>query len=69
MSNKLKTPIHISELRAGMTVEHNVQEVTVCNNDVKHCSFMGYSFRGDASKKIVTRVQYVVPTLNGNQIR
>lgn len=69
MSNIIKSQIHISDLRQGMTVEYNGELLTVAEKDIKKCPFMGYSFRGDASKKYITRVQFLVPTSKGLMLR
>lgn len=68
MSNLVKTQIKISELEVGMTVEVNGQLITVSKNDVYRNEF-GYGFRGDSSKKTVTRVQFQVPTNSGFILR
>ncbi len=67
-SNIVRTAIPVSELEPGMTVEYEGEILTVNKNDIKK-SFMGYSFRGDASKKTITRIQYKVPTANGFVLR
>ena len=69
MTNLVKTTTNISNLRVGDTVEYNNELITVSKNDVKYNSFMGYSFRGDASKKIITKVQFAVPTAFGIVLR
>lgn len=67
-ANMVKTTIPISQLETGMTVEYNGEILTVGKNDVKK-GFMGYSFRGDASKKNITRIQYRIKTANGTILR
>lgn len=69
MSNIIKSQISLSSLRAGMTVEYRNEILTVCKNDIKYDSFMGYSFRGDASKKHITLIQFAVPTNKGIILR
>ena len=69
MTNLVKTKINISDLQVGMTVELNNELITVGRNDIKRNEFFGVSFRGDASKKTITRVQFAVPTAFGIQIR
>lgn len=64
-----RTQIHISNLRQGMTVEVNKELITVSKCDINHNSFMGYSFRGDASKQMMTQVQFIVPTNKGIVLR
>jgi len=67
-SNIVRTTIPISELKPGMTVEYDGEILTVGKNDLKS-GFMGNSFRGDASKKTITRIQYKVPTAKGVELR
>ena len=69
MTNLVKTQINISELKQGMTVEYMGQLLTVSKKDIKFNELFGYSFRGDMSKKSITRVQFSVPTLNGIVLR
>ena len=68
-SNLIKTEIPLSEVRQGMTVEHNGSLVTVGKNCLKYDELMGYSFRGDSSMRKITQVQFKVPTLRGFQLR
>ena len=42
-----KTHKHISDIKAGDTVEHNGELRTVCNNNIKRDPFMGTSIFGD----------------------
>jgi hypothetical protein len=65
MSNLLKTSINISGLRSGMTVEVGGELLTVSKKDIRYNSFMGYSFRGNASNKTIMQVQFIVPTNRG----
>ena len=69
MYNLVRTQVHISELKQGMTVEFNGELLTVSRHDIKRCDLFGYSFRGDASKQILTRVEFAVPTVNGIVLR
>lgn len=69
MNNLVKTTINISDLQQGMTVEYNGELLTVSNKDIKHNELFGYSFRGDCSKKTITRIEFAVPTLFGTVIR
>ena len=62
------SPINIVDLKIGMTVLVNGQLITVSKNDIKYDKFMGYSFRGVCSK-ILTRVQFEVPTNLGVVLR
>lgn len=68
MNNLVKTIVNISDLVVGDTVEYKGELRTVGKNSVKK-SFMGYSFDGDASSKIITKVQFVVPIMNGVALR
>ncbi len=52
-----------------MTVEYNGELITVSKNDIKYNDLFGYSFRGDMSKKSITRVQFTVPTAFGIVLR
>ena len=67
-SNIVRTKIPISELEPGMTVEYNGEIITVGKRDLSN-GFMGAAFRGDASKKTITRIQYKVPTAHGTVLR
>lgn len=69
MKNIVRTEIPISELMVGMTVEQDGKLITVSKNDLKYDSFLGYSFRGDAYKKYITKINFIVPTNLGVSIR
>lgn len=69
MNNLVKTQIKISELEQGMTVEYNNQLITVSKSDIKFNELFGYSFRGDSTKREITRVQFAVPTNLGISLR
>ena len=69
MENILRTKINICDLEQGMTVEHNGNLVTVSRNDIKFNELFGYSFRGDGSSQTATRVQFIVKTDFGVNIR
>ena len=69
MSNIVKTQIHISEVKQGMTVEVNGEMLTVGKKNIKYCEFMGWSLFGDGSKRTITRIQFLVPTSNGLELR
>ena len=69
MSNLVRTIVNISDLEQGMTVELNGQLITVSRKDINKNDLFGYSFRGDFSKKTITRVQFAVPTAYGLQLR
>jgi hypothetical protein len=64
----LETQIELSELMPGMTVLFRGKVTTVCKTDIGGDRFMGVTFRGDASKKYLTRVQWVVPTMYGSRL-
>lgn len=64
----LKTQIAISELTPGMTVLFQGRLTTVCKTDLGKDSFMGPTFKGDSSKKSLTRVRWEVPTINGYRL-
>ena len=68
MNNIIKTDIRIADIKKGMIIEQNDKFYTVSKNDVKYCEFLGYSFRGDSSKKILKRIQFKVPTSNGYRL-
>lgn len=68
MNNIIKTDIRITDIKQGMIIEHNNEFYTVCKNDVKYCEFLGYSFKGNSSKKVLKRIQFKVPILNGYRI-
>lgn len=65
----IRTQIMVSELLPGMTVEYKQELYTVNKNDLQFCPFMGHSFRGDASGKYITRIQFAVQTANGIVLR
>jgi len=67
--NIVRTTVHLSQIRKGMTVEYQGHLYTVSNDVPKYDSFMGYSFRGDASKQTITMVQFAVQTANGIVLR
>ena len=69
MGNLVRTKVCLSEIKIGMTIEYNMQLHTIGKNCIKFCEFMGYSFRGDASKKTITKVEFLVPTFVGNVLR
>lgn len=55
------TPCHIDTLKAGDTVVHDGQMITVCPADLKRGGFMGTTFKGDsyhAGHKPVMRVTF-----------
>lgn len=69
MSNLVKTQIPISDLKQGMTVEHNNELITVSKKDISFNELFGYSFKGDMSNKTIIMVQFAVPTAFGIVLR
>lgn len=69
MDNIIETKIHLSELEQGMTVKYKGELVTVSKKHIKYDPFFGYTFMGDSSNQYITKVQFVVPTLKGIQLR
>lgn len=60
MSRKI-IEVHISEIKAGNTVLHNNQEMTVGKNDIKRNSFTGLALFGDpyrSGKILVKKVLF-----------
>lgn len=68
MSNLVRTTIQVSDLQIGMTVEYMGQLHTVGKESISRTDH-GIAFRGDASSKTITRVQFLVKTLNGTYLR
>lgn len=68
MTNIVKTTTLVENLTAGMTVEYRGEILTVGKKDLSK-GFMGYAFRGDASSKTITRIQFNIPTNKGNILR
>jgi hypothetical protein len=48
MSNAKIIPVHISQISAGDTIEHNGKLTTISANNIKRDSFMGTSLFGDS---------------------
>ncbi len=69
MKNIVKSEINICDLSQGDTVLYNNEILTVSKKDIKFDSFMGYSFRGDASSKTITKICFAVPTNKGLILR
>lgn len=68
MENLIRTKIQVSDLEIGMTVEWNGNLYTVGKESVRKTDH-GMAFNGDASSKTITRVQFLVPTINGTILR
>lgn len=70
MSNAKLIPVHISQISAGDTIEHNGKLTTVSANNIKRDAFMGTSLFGDTYKLGYKPVQKVVAWIgeNGKQI-
>ena len=70
--NKKIEEVHISLIQGGDTIVHEGKMRTVCNGNIKSCSFMGKSLFGDSyhsGRKTVTRVRFEVPTNKGIVLR
>ena len=68
-TNIIKSEILISDLKQGMTIEKDGSLITVSKKDITFDTLFGrYCFKGDGSKKYITRIQFIVPTLNGIRI-
>jgi hypothetical protein len=55
-----KSQVHIDEIKAGDTIEHNGEIRTVCPKNIKR-SFIGKSIFGDSyhsGNKLVTKVTF-----------
>ena len=52
--------VHISTLAVGDTVIHNNKILTIGNNNINHCLFMGTSIFGDSYKIGLVPVQKVI---------
>ena len=68
MKNIVKTKVNLSTIKVGDTVEYKGEILTVGKNCIRYCSFMGYSFRGDASSKTITLIQFKVPTIKSGMV-
>lgn len=64
-----RSTVHLSMIRQGDTVEHNGHLCTVSGKDIPKRGFLGYSIFGDASKQYITKVNFVVSTMNGIVLR
>lgn len=60
MDNAKLSPVHISQVTVGDTIELNGKLTTVCANNMKYDSFMGHSLFGDNFKSGRTPVNKVV---------
>lgn len=65
MSNIVEIATNINDIKTGDTVMINGQLKTVGKNNIKYGGFMGSSLFGDSSKRIITKVLFAVPTING----
>lgn len=61
----IKTTVSLDELKNGDTVEIGGQLETVSLKYLKHCSFMGRTYKGHPYRQGITRVRFVVPTAGG----
>ena len=57
--------VDIATIKAGDTILHNGEITTVCNNNIKYDSFLGYSLFGD-SYKLNTKKVILVEFIQGN---
>lgn len=57
--------IKVSDLKKGYTVEVDGRLETVIIRYVKHCSFMGWTYKGDPFREGITRVVFKVPIRGG----
>jgi len=68
MDNKTIESVHISQISAGDTVEHDGAMMTVCKSDIKLGGFCGRSLFGDSytmGRKLVKKITFKVPTNKG----
>ena len=56
--NEVRSQINIEDLQTGMTVAIGEERYMVNRQEDVSRGFCGWSFRGDASKKQVTRIQH-----------
>lgn len=70
MNNAKLEPVHISQISAGDTIEHNGKLTTVSGNNIKRDSFMGVTLFGDSYHSGHKPVNKVVAWIgeNGNLI-
>lgn len=62
MQNTIIENVHISQILAGDTIEHEGVISTVSNSNIKHSEFMGKTLFGDNYKlgyKLVKRVKFL----------
>lgn len=57
--------IQVSDLKKGYTVEVDGKLETVGINYLKHCSFMGWTYKGNPFREGITRVVFKVPIKGG----
>jgi hypothetical protein len=57
-------PVHISQISAGDTIEHDGVLTTVCANNIKRDSFMGITLFGDSYKSGHKSVNKVVALIS-----
>lgn len=60
MENAKLSPVHISQIKTGDTIEHEGQLRTVNANHIKRDSFMGLTLFGDSYKLGTKAVNKVV---------
>lgn len=52
--------VHISQIRVGDTVLHNLQEKTVSGTDLKHDKFIGTTLFGDSYNLGYRKVRKII---------
>lgn len=57
--------VHIRMLKNGDTVEIDGEFETVSGKNIKHCHFMGWTYKGDPFLNGIKKVTFIVKTANG----
>ncbi len=65
--NIIKTCVSVAELKNGDTVEIDGNLSTVSRRHLKHCPFMGCTFKGDCFVGGIIRITFKVPTAHGHR--
>ena len=60
--SRLVELVAVQDLQHGDTVEINGSLETVSAKNIKHCSFMGWTYKGDTHRHGIKRVWFIVPT-------
>jgi hypothetical protein len=66
MSKAKLEPVHISQVSAGDTIEHEGKLTTICANNIKRDSFMGITLFGDSYRLGTKPVQKVMAWIGEN---